>query len=416
MLAVVTELPEEMNRLQRIALLVGIAGLIAGVIGFFVNRTQFYNAWLFAWFFWLGVALGSMAITMLHHLTGGDWGIAVRRTCEAAALTLPLLLVLFIPVLTGMSALFPWANASMVRGDHVLEFQHQHWTNPTFFTIRALVYFAIWIGLTMLICSLSIKFDQTDDYSFVRRIRKASAIGLIVYMFTMSLASIDWVISREPHFYSTVIGFMITVGQTLSGMVLAVALLPIETKIEVMDNFLTPPRRNDLGNLILTLVILWAYVSFAQLLVVWMGNIKPETPWYVDRGLGQIPNGWRWVGLAVALLHFFMPFFILLSRDAKRHLRILAGLALALLILRALDVYWLVAPSPGGRPAHMSAGHISHVSWMDLPLLLGIGGVWFVLFVGILRRRPLLPHPEDLLDEEEEEVTNHEQPRAHGIG
>src|SRR5215212_6944957 len=147
----VTHLPESMNRLQRTALVVGVVGLVVGCVGFLTNRPQFFNSWLYAWVFWLGVALGSMAITMLHHLTGGDWGIAIRRTCEAAALTLPLLLVLFVPVALGLESLFPWANEAMVRGDHVLEHQ-QVWLNPSFFMIRALIYFAVWIVLTILIC------------------------------------------------------------------------------------------------------------------------------------------------------------------------------------------------------------------------------------------------------------------------
>jgi hypothetical protein len=379
-------LPERLDRLQRHALVLGVIGLLIGGVGCFVNRAHFANAWLVAWFFWLGIALGGLAITMLHHLTGGDWGIAIRRECEAVAMTLPLLAVLFVPIAISTPSLFPWGNPGVVAGDRVLMHQSVYFNN-VWLLIRAIIYFAVWCLLAWLLWSQSIRYQQTADFAIVHKMRKVSAFGLLVFTATVSLAAFDWIMSREAHFYSTIIGLMVAVGMTLSALVFVVSLLAVLDDESELLHFLTPPRLNDIGNLLLTLVILWAYLGFAQFLIIWMGNIKPETPWYIHRGLGAEPNGWRYVGLLLVVGQFFAPFLLLLFRNNKRHLPFLAALAMAMLVLRLIDVLWLVAPSGPPRGAR--------VTWMEIPLTLGIGGIWFYLFVGLLRRRPLLVRPED---------------------
>ena len=374
-------------------MVLGFAGLIIGCLGALGSKPQFFNSYLFAYFFVIGIPLGGLAITMLHHLTGGNWGLAIRRECEAAALTLPLMLLLFIPIAIGVPHLFSWADPAIRNGDKILEHQAAYF-NPQWFIVRAAIYFVVWITLTALLCSETMAYERTNDYRIVRKMRKVSAGGLVLFMITVSAASFDWVMSREPHFYSSIMGFMAAVGMTLSALVLVIALLRILIDEPDLKEFLSGDVLNDLGNLMLTLVILWAYMSFAQFLIIWMGNINHETPWYIHRGLGQVFSGWKTVALLLLLFHFLTPFLILLSRDAKRKLQFLSTLAVLLLVMRALDVYWLIAPSgpdvPAGRP---------HVTWMDLPLLLGIFGIWFAMFVSMLRRRPLIARVE--MDEEE---------------
>jgi hypothetical protein len=386
-------LPAHLDRLQRLALLVGAIGIVLGIIGAFVQPREFFNAWHFAFFFVIGIPLGGLALTMLHHLTGGNWGLAIRRECEAAALTLPLMALLFLPTIFGTGHLFPWADQALVKSDSIIRHQAQYF-NTTWFTIRAAIYFIVWIALAVLLGRWTLEYERTDDWRIVKKIRKISAVGLIALVVTISLASFDWVMSREKHFYSTIMGLMIAVGMTASALVLVVALLRALDEESEMHTFLGGDVLNDLGNLMLTLVILWAYMSFSQLLIVWMGNISHETPWYLHRGIGNSPSGWKFVALLLLIFHFFVPFFILLSRDAKRDLRILTSLALLLLVMRMLDAYWLIAPSgPENR---------RHVSWMDLPLLVGILGLWFAMFVAMLRRRPLVARVE--MDEEEAEA------------
>lgn len=387
---------DRLDRLQRVALMVGAVSLAVGLIGCCFSRAQFFNAYLFAWFFVLGLPLGGLAIVMLHHLTGGNWGRAIRIPCEAAAMTLPAMLVLFLPVALGMKWLFPWADEEFVAHDAVLRHQSIYF-NPTWFLVRAALYFAVWCVLGAVLTSQSREYQRDGDERLLRSMRTISAGGLLALVVLVTLATFDWVMSREAHFTSTVIGFMIAVGQTLSAMVFAIAILPLLTSRDPeLREFLTPPILNDLGNLILTLVILWAYVSFSQLLVVWMGNIDHETPWYRHRGIGPRATGWTLVAVIVLVFHFFVPFFILLSREAKQQFAILTMLALGLLVMRALDVYWLVAPSGADVPIGRR-----HVSLLDLPMLAGVGGIWFYVFVVMLRRRgPRLLAREETSPEE----------------
>lgn len=385
-------LPARLDRLQRIALIVGVVGLALGLLGAMTNRQQFFNSWFFGFVFVVGIPLGGLALTMLHHLTHGNWGRAILRECEAAALTLPLLLAFFVPIaIWGPIHLFPWADQALVNGDAILKKQsayfNQHW-----FIIRGAIYFIVWITLTALLCSESMAYERTSNRRLVRRMRRVSAGGFVLFMVMVTLASFDWVMSREAHFYSTMMGFMIAIGFGLSAFVFVVALLRILVEEPDLEAFLTGNVLNDLGNLMLTLVILWAYTSFAQFLIIWMGNIDHETPWYIHRGLSYAASPWKMVALLLLVVHFVSPFLILLFRDAKRNLKALSSLAVVLLVMRALDVYWLVAPSG-------PASRTSHVSWMDLPVLLGMFGIWFAMFVAMLRRRPLVAIPE--LDEEE---------------
>jgi hypothetical protein len=203
--------------------------------------------------------------------------------------------------------------------------------------------------------------------------------------------------SREAHFYSSIIGIRIAVGMALTGLCFVTMLLSVLDDESEVLHFLTPNRLNDIGNLMLTLVILWAYMSFAQFLIIWMGNIKTETPWYLHRGFDPRFAGWKWVGGLLLIAHFFLPFFLLLMRPVKRHLPYLAALAGFVLFMRLIDVNWIIAPSaPGGN----------HGRLVSIPLVVGIGGIWFFVFVGMLRRRPLLARPE------EDPV---EQSHAHGF-
>ena len=388
-------LPARLDRLQWLGLVVGVVGIVIGLIGAFTQPALFFNAYHYAFFFCIGIPLGGLAITMLHHLTGGNWGLAIRRECEAAALTLPLMAVLFIPIALGTKHLFPWGNEELVHHDKILQHQHVYF-NSTWFIIRGVFYFVVWIAMAVMLGKWSLEFERTDDIRTLKRIRKLSAGGLLAFIATLSMAAFDWVMSREMHFYSTIIGLMIAVGMALSALVFAIAMLRILAEEEDLRNFLSGDVLNDLGNLILTLVILWAYMSFAQFLIIWMGNISHETPWYIHRGLGQMANGWKFVALVLLIFHFAVPFLLMLSRDAKRDLKFLSSVAIMVLVVRALDVYWIIAPSSG--PTHDDR---QKVSWMDFPLLIGMFGLWFAMFVAMLRRRPLLAREE--LDPEEAE-------------
>jgi hypothetical protein len=287
------------------------------------------SSYLFAWLLFLGLALGGMANLMLHNLTGGPWGLAVRPTFIAAARLVPLAALLGIPVLIGMRHLFPIAESG--------------WFSAPFFVARSVVYLLVWSGFAL----------------FVRASVAGSAIGLIVYVFTMSLAATDWIASLVPQWYSTGFGLVVAIGQMLGAMALAVANVGFRARASERQVF------NDLGNLLLMYVMTWAYLAFMQFLIVWVGNLPREIAWYVPR----LQTGWVALGVILVVFHFFAPLAILLFRSAKRSALFLGALAAGLLAVHVIDVYWLVAPSV--RPLGF------HVSVLDILALAVAAALWW---------------------------------------
>jgi len=408
---------QPVTRLRFPALVIGVVALALCLLGLIPEGgpSRFFNAYLFSFLFWLGIALGSLALVFLHHLVGGNWGVAVRRPAEAAAMTMPLLLMLFVPILFGVKYLYPWADPSAIpfADKHLLEIlQHQSalLNIPTAGAITVFMFIA-WTILAFWVIRWGLEYDRTEDRRLARSMRKLCSFGLCFHVLTVSLLGILWVMSREAGWYSSILGFMILIGQALSAMVFLIIVVRLLARVEPMASFVTPQILNDLGNLFLTLVILWAYMSFAQLLIVWMGNTAVDTPWYVRRGLGQQGNSWKYIGLFLVVTHFFMPFFLLLLRWTKRQFERLRNLAIFVLVLRVVDVYWLTAPN-SLQP--MDFGF--YVGWMDFLMPIGIGGIWFAAFAWLLEGQTMLPHLEPPDEDYEPEMnqmpTNHG--RAHG--
>lgn len=371
-------LPPQFLHVRRQSALVGAAALALCLIGWIFSPQAFYRSYLFAWLFFLGVTLGSMAWVMVHHLVGGGWGRAIQRIVEAAAMNLPLMLILFVPVLFGLRWLYPWADPHLVSSDPILEHKAPY-LNPGFWTLRLLIYFALWIGLTVWLVTDSRKYDQTRKESIALRMRRVSAGGLALYVVTMSLAGVDWIMSREPHYYSTIFGFILVVGHALSALLFAVIILTLLVGREPLRSFVTLGHFNDLGNLLLTCVILWAYVAFAQFLITWTGNVQEEVRWYYLRS-----HGWNgFLASILIALHFIAPFLLLLSKDIKRNPEALAKLCTCLLLLRLIDIYWMVVPT--GNPV-MSINRF----WLNFAAPVGVGGVWLAAFLWNLGRAPLL--------------------------
>ncbi len=342
-------------------------------------RPAFFRAYLFAYIFWLGVSLGSLALPMLHNLTGGAWGITVRRIAEAASLTIPLMALLFIPIFFGLPELFPWADPAKVAAEHLLQ-HRQPYLNVPFFVIRAILYFVIWTALAFIELGLARRIERTGDPRTRSTLRGWSAAGLIIYLVTMTHAGTDWVMSRDLEFYSTAFGFVLTTGQTLCATAFAILVLALTHRQPDLQRSAQKGVLNDIGNILLTLVILWSYVSFMQLLVIWMGNTGEDNIYYLQRGLGQ-PSPWRWVGLALVVLHFFVPFFLLLFRATKRYIPTLTTIAATLFVLHIVDAFWLIAPSGD----HVGPQFV--ISWIDPVVLLAVGGLWLAWFLLFLPAR-----------------------------
>jgi len=361
-----------------VALGIGIIGLLLCLLGWVISPRQFFISYLFAELFWLAVALGCMAFLMIHYLTGGKWGWPVRRMLEAAAMTLPLVGGLFVPLFFGLPQLYPWARPAQVAADHVLQHRHPYLSAP-WFIVKAIVFFLIWIWLASLLNKWSREQDLTHDPAPMKRLRKLSGLGLVIYPLTITVTFVDWVMSLEPDWFSTMFPILICIGQMLSGLAFVILLLAWLGPRTSLSKITGKQNFHHLGNLLLAFTMLWAYMAFSQLLVIWSGNLPHEISWYLHR----IAGGWRWVVAFLVLFHFFGPFFLLLSRQVKETRRALAVIAAVMFVAHIVDVWWVITPSfyPQGI----------HVSWLDFAALLGIGGVWLFVFARNLLSKPLVP-------------------------
>ena len=371
---------------RRVALIaggVGVAVCLAG-LAFEETRVHSYRAWLVAFCLCAGLALGSLMIVMLQYLTGGDWGFLLRRPLEAATRTLPLVALFYVPVAIGMPTLYEWTHEGVVGEDKA-----KYYLNIPFTLIRAAIYFAIWNGLAFLFNHWSRRMDETKDPAIVKRCEALSAPGLILYVLTITFASIDWVMSLEPHWYSTIYGAMFGMGQVLSAFAFGVAILMLVSDRPPLSRVLEGNDLRDLGSLMLAFVMVWAYLSFSQFLLIWAGNLPEETPWYIYR----LNGNWKYVGLALVIFHFALPFVLLLSTDIKRNRGRLASVALLVVCMRVVDLLWLIIPAFDHGQGHNGETHgLSFLGRLMYPAaIVGLGGLWLGVYLWQLGRRPLLP-------------------------
>jgi len=376
----------ELKPLQRRCLVAAAVGVVLSLLGALLNTTQFLQSYLMAYMLWLGVTLGCLALGMIHQLSGGAWGVLIRRPIGAAARTLPLMTLLFLPIALGMSRMYPWMNADLVAHDEVL--QHKHvYLNAPFFLARAAIYLIVWNVISFFLNAWSLEQDRTGDFRYARRMQLLSGGGLVAYGVTITFASFDWLMSLEPHWFSTIYGVLIMGGQGLSALAFLTIALVWLSRREPLDRIVVPAHFHDLGNLMLAFVMLWAYFSFSQYLIIWAGNLPAEIAWYLHR----METGWRPVAAALMLFHFAAPFVVLLSRTVKRQPELLVKVAAAVLVVRVVDLWWLIGPEFHTRGIA--------ISWMDVVLPLTIGALWLAVFVYQLRGRAILPIHDPQFDE-----------------
>jgi len=388
------------------ALMVGIAGLVGCAIGFLVDRDHFFRSWLTAYLLFLGIALGSMGLLMIQHLSGGAWGV-FRRVFEASSRTLPLLAILFLPVVLGMGSIFPWTHPDHVAQDEVL--QHKAvYLNTGFFLARAFVYFAGWILLAWTLTRWSRQQDQ-GDMRVNLKIQYLAGGGLVFYTFSATFAAIDWIMSINPHWYSTLFGFIFVGGHGISALSFTIVVSTFLARRAPMDTILKPSHFHDLGKLSLAFVMLWAYFNFSQYMLVYAANLVEEIPYFITR----ISGGWQYLALFLVVFQFAVPFLLLLSRDLKRTPHRLVWVSAALLVVRYIDLFMLVAPefdAASGANLHLLTGeHMSHffVHWLDLAAPLAIGGLWAWMFFTQLAQRPLLAFADPYLRESLQSTGGH---------
>jgi hypothetical protein len=381
--------PPEVGRYQTPALVVGVVFLALSLAGLLLHQTDnFFRAYLMGYLFWTGIALGSLAVLMLQHLTGGAWGMVIRRVLESSTRTLPLLLLLFVPIILGMHSLYEWTHQEMVNSDEILK-KKSVYLNIPFFAVRVLIYFAIWLGLTYLLNKWSGEQDRTAERRFSRQMRMLSGPGLVLFVLTVTFASIDWAMSLDPHWFSTIWGLLFVAQWGLSSFAFVIAIMALLSTRAPFKGVVSPAHFHDLGKLLLAFVMVWAYFNFSQYLIIWSGNIPEETKWFIPRQRGWLGA----VAILVIIFHFALPFLMLLSRDLKRNARLLAGVAGLVLLMRLVDLFWIVAPKADKTNFELSG------LWLYFVAPIGLGGIWLWYFATQLRKRPLLPLNDPYLEE-----------------
>lgn len=377
-----------LRRARPVALAAGAISLTLCGIGAILNPTQFLRSYLVGYLLWFGIALGCLAVLMIHHIAGGAWGAVARRVLESAAGTVPLLAVLFLPIAFGVHQLYEWAHPGVLEHDPLLRAKSAY-LNVPFFLARAAIYFAAWTAVARTLNRWSSEQDRADDGSVTHRLELLSRGGLVLYGLTVTFAAIDWTMSLEPHWFSTIYGLLLMGGQGVSAFAFVIPVAALLARQGTLSRVIGRDQFRDLGSFLLAFVMIWAYLSISQLLIIWSGNLPEETGWYLKRS----EHGWLWVGYGLVVAHFVLPFFALLSSKLKRHAATLATVACWLLVARWVDLYWLVQPSFGG------AGPLLH--WMDLAAPIGVGGLWLWFFLGRLASRPVIAIGDPMLPEVE---------------
>lgn len=386
--------PESVSRLQTRAFSVGVVALLLAIFGATRSPGAFYQSYLMSFLLVLGLTLGSLGLVMLQHLTAGHWGVIIRRPLESATRTLPLIAIFFVPIaLFGMKYLYgEWLDPKMLVKAPLSQFQQSYLTRGGYLA-RAVIYFAVWLTLMFVFNMWSKQQDANQtDRALRRRFKMLAGPGIILYVFGMSFASIDWVMSLSPHWASTIYGFIFVGGQLISSLSFVIAVVVLLSRVEPYASILQPRHLHDLGKLLLAFVMLWAYFAFSQLLIIWSGNLPEEISFYRTRLYGQ----WGLVAVIVVVFHFFVPFFLLLSQDLKRNAKILPRIAAWLIFMRLVDLFWMTRPE-------FSASAVP--TWLDLVLPVALGGLWLGFFAFNLKQCPLLPLGDPDLAEA---IRNHE--------
>ena len=378
----------EIARLGTRALVAGVVGLALMGVGYATMGAAFWQSYLIAFIFWIGITLGSLAVLMIQYLSGGAWGLVSRRVLEASTRTLPLMFLLFLPIVWQLPVLYvKWAGPGAAT-DPIVQTKAAY-LDPQFFMIRALIYFLIWGGLTFILNKWSREQDQGElllPGPADRKFRLVSGPGLVLYVATITFMSVDWIMSLDPHWYSTIFGILTMGGQGLSTMAFTIVVLASLVRYEPISRVMDADKFHDLGKLMFAFVMLWGYFSVSQLLIIWSANLPEEIPFYLERLHGP----WYPVSVALLLGQFTLPFLLLLSRNFKRNPMAVRRIAIFILIMRVIDITWTIGPV---------FRHGSGLHWLDFAAVLGIGGIWLFVFFRNLSGRALVPVRDPYLKE-----------------
>ncbi|MCC7308278.1 MAG: hypothetical protein IT173_11985 [Acidobacteria bacterium] len=396
--------PADLNRWRTVALGVGGIALIIWAIGTYLSPEQGLRSWLLGFVLWGGIGIGCLGVLLLGYLTGGGWAVVTRRAAEAGTRTLPVIFIMFLPLAFGVKRLYEWTHIPAT--EHIM--QHRGWfMTAESWVLRSAIYFVLFAVIVYLMNKWGKEQDKTSNYEeaekYLGRATAFSGPALVVYSLLVTFASVDWVMTLDPHYFSTIWGLLFVAGWALSAFCFLVAVLAYLSDKAPMDRVLGRRHFHDLGKLILALVMIWAYFNFSQFLIVWSGNIPEETVWFQAR----MYHGWGYVAWALILFHFAAPFLILLLQDLKRRAKTLAKVAVFILAMRWLDMLWLISPTPRIATHGATLGFMDSFSWMDIVAPIAVGGIWLWYFVTQLMKRPLVPVMDPFLEKAVEHGHGH---------
>jgi hypothetical protein len=387
--------PAEIEGLRLPLLGIGGIALLAWLVGLYFDPEQALRSWLLGFIFWGGLCFGSIGLLMLQFMTGGAWGVVLRRIFEAASRTLPVVILCFLPLALGVyfHKVYEWT--ALPPTDHAIEARGSY-LFPVPWILRSVIYFIIFGAMVYLLNNWSDRQDRTDNYedagSLLSTMSRFSGPATVFWALTVTFAAVDWTLTLDPHFFSTIWGLLFVIGWGLASLSFGAVILAYLSDKRPMDNVLGKRHFHDIGKLMLAMVMVWTYFNLSQWLIIWSGNIPEETEWYLTR----MEGGWYWLGVILILFHFAAPFLILLQQDFKRKPKLLATLAVFILLMRAFDYFFLMGPTPRIN-AHGAQGAFI-VSWMDFVAPIAVGGIWLWFFFGQLRSRPVVPGMDPFFD------------------
>lgn len=368
----------DVGKQSNISIAVGVLFLLISVLGYFQDPAHFYLNYLTAYFFWLTIALGGLFFVMLHHLTGAQWSIVLRKISESIAGTIPILTILFIPIVFGMSDLYHWTHEDAVLNDKLLQGKAPY-LNSSFFLIRAAIYLAVWNIFVFLLRRVSSQQDKAPSEALSKKMRKISAPGIILFAMTITFASFDWLMSLDAHWFSTIFGVYIFSGSFMSFLTFIIVACVYLRRKNILTNIITVEHYHDLAKLAFAFVIFWAYMGFSQYFLIWYANLPEENYWFLYRW----DNSWEAISMIIIYGHFVVPFVALIARAGKRKLSFLTFISIWLLVMHYIDLYWVVLPT------HYREG--IHFNIIDLAPVVGIGGLFIFMFLRNLSSGPAIP-------------------------
>jgi hypothetical protein len=372
-----TRLREDLSRGQNIAFAIGGVSILLTAVQLFLNPAQFYRSWMVGFLFAFGAGLGSLALLMLQYMTGGGWGMLVRRQLEAGSRTLPYLTILFIPIVFGLGHLYEWTDAAKVQANPILR-EKSAYLNVTWWIIRTIIVFVIWNGYAFVLNRLSAKEEQTGDISISKRLMGWSGVGLLIYVLSLTSAGVDWIMSMNATWFSTIFGLILLATQGLTIVSTVIITTTLLMREPPLSGVVQKRHLHDIGKLLFMFTLFWTYVSFSQLLIIWAGNLPKEITWYIDRMNG----GWGFIATLLLFFQWMLPFLILLSQDVKKNPKTIRFMAIWIIVIRLVDMIWLIEPN-------FHSQHL-YISWSDITAPIGFGGLWVGIYLMQLKQRPLL--------------------------